>query len=128
MMDYADLRIGLYRQDAESYAVELHFRRPDDQAERAPQRGVARFDGEAWHNLSTQDGLAGNIVYSIERDSEGAFWFGTDAGLSRYDGSNWQTFTTSEGLAGNHVYAIQLTDSGEIWAGTQGGVSRLGKQ
>ena len=46
MMDYADLRIGLYRQDAESYAVELHFRRPDDQAERAPQRGVARFDVE----------------------------------------------------------------------------------
>ena len=90
--------------------------------------GVARYDGEKWHNLSTADGLAGNIVYSIERDKEGALWFGTDAGLSRYDGKNWQNFTTSDGLAGNHVYAIQLTEGGEIWVGTQGGVSRFGKR
>ena len=41
---YADLEIGLYRQDANDYAVELHFRRPDDQADRAPVRGLARFD------------------------------------------------------------------------------------
>ncbi|MDH5784229.1 MAG: hypothetical protein OEZ16_01305 [Chromatiales bacterium] len=90
--------------------------------------GVSRFDGEKWHNLTTADGLAGNIVYSIERDREGAFWFGTDAGLSRYDGSNWQSFNTGNGLAGNHVYAIQLSTGGEIWAATQGGVSRLGTQ
>ena len=70
--------------------------------------GVARYDGEKWHNLSTVDGLAGNIVYSIERDKEGTFWFGTDAGLSRYDGKKWQNFSTSDGLAGNHVYAIQV--------------------
>ncbi|MCW8918116.1 MAG: regulator [Gammaproteobacteria bacterium] len=90
--------------------------------------GVARYDGKQWHNLTTGDGLAGNIVYSIEQDGEGAYWFGTDGGLSRYDGVNWQTFTTAEGLAGNHVYAIRLTPSGEIWAATQGGVSRLGRQ
>lgn len=90
--------------------------------------GVARFDGEKWHNLSTQDGLAGNIVYSIARDSEGAMWFGTDAGLSRYDGSSWQTFTTAEGLAGNDIYAIQVTPTGDVWVGSQGGVARLGKQ
>lgn len=41
---YANLEIGLYRHDADSYAVELRFRRPDDQADRAPQRGLARFD------------------------------------------------------------------------------------
>lgn len=90
--------------------------------------GVARFDGERWHNLSRPDGLAGNIVYSIARDADGAMWFGTDGGASRYDGSSWQTFTTAEGLAGNHVYAIQLATTGEIWLATQGGVSRLGKQ
>lgn len=90
--------------------------------------GVARFDGKQWHNLSTQDGLAGNIVFSIARDKQGAMWFGTDAGLSRYDGSKWQTFTTAEGMAGNHVYSIQLTPTGEIWAATQGGVSRFVQQ
>ena len=90
--------------------------------------GVARFDGKQWHNLSTKDGLAGNIVFSIASDKQGAMWFGTDAGLSRYDGSNWQTFTTAEGMAGNHVYSIQLTPAGEIWAATQGGVSRFVQQ
>lgn len=90
--------------------------------------GVARYDGSSWHNLTTQDGLAGNIVYSIARDSEGAFWFGTNAGLSRYDGSHWQTFTTAEGLAGNSIYDIQLTPTGEIWVATQGGVTRLVRQ
>jgi ligand-binding sensor domain-containing protein len=90
--------------------------------------GVARFDGEQWHNLSTSDGLAGNIVYSIASDAEGAFWFGTDGGLSRYDGTSWQTFTTSDGLSGNSVYAIQPTPTGEIWAATKGAVSRFGKQ
>lgn len=90
--------------------------------------GVARFDGEQWHNLSTRDGLAGNIVYSIARDAEGALWFGTDGGLSRYDGKDWQTFTIADGLAGNSVYAIQPTTAGEIWVGTLGAVSRFGKQ
>ena len=41
---YADLEIGLYRQDADSYTVELRFLRPDDQADRAPKLGLARFD------------------------------------------------------------------------------------
>jgi ligand-binding sensor domain-containing protein len=90
--------------------------------------GISRYDGEQWHNLTTRDGLAGNIVYSIARDNEGAFWFGTNAGLSRYDGSHWQTFTTAEGLAGNSVYNIQLTTSGEIWVATQGGVTRFAKR
>jgi ligand-binding sensor domain-containing protein len=87
--------------------------------------GVSRYDGEQWRNLSTADGLAGNIVYSLARDAEGAFWFGTNGGLSRYDGAQWQTFSTKDGMAGNHVYDITLGPNGEIWAATQGGVSRF---
>ncbi len=87
--------------------------------------GAARFDGSRWHNFTTEDGLAGNIVYSIARDTEGAMWFGTDGGLSRLYHDKWQNFTKADGLAGNHVYAIQTTPSGEVWAATQGGVSRL---
>ncbi|MDH3355807.1 MAG: hypothetical protein OEL79_11405, partial [Chromatiales bacterium] len=47
--------------------------------------GVSHFDGSQWHNFNTEDGLAGNIVYSSAQDNEGAYWFGTNAGLSRYD-------------------------------------------
>jgi hypothetical protein len=43
MGDFADLEIGLYRRDPDNHSVELRFRQPDDEAEPAPDRGVARF-------------------------------------------------------------------------------------
>ncbi len=89
--------------------------------------GVARFDGQQWHNLTTQDGLAGNIVYSITQSADGAYWFGTDKGVSRYDGKNWQNFSMAEGLAGNHVYTLVPAADGTLWAGTLGGVTHLGR-
>ncbi len=90
--------------------------------------GVARFDGEKWHNYTTLDGLAGNIVYAIARDANGALWFGTDRGMSRFDGKNWQSFTVQDGLLDSHVYAIAATPKGEIWAGTRRGVAILNRK
>ena len=43
-MPTADLEIGLHRWDAGRFAVELQFRRPDDEAEIAPIRGLASID------------------------------------------------------------------------------------
>ncbi len=90
--------------------------------------GVARFDGETWRNLTVDDGLAGNIVYSIAQDTSGAMWFGTNHGLSRFDGSNWTSYSTASGLTGEDVYAIAASPNGEVWAGTKGGVTRLGRR
>lgn len=88
--------------------------------------GVARFDGKTWRNFTADDGLAGNIVYSIAQDTSGAMWFGTNHGLSRFDGKDWKTYSTTSGLTGDDVYAIAAAPSGEVWAGTKGGVTRLG--
>lgn len=91
--------------------------------------GVSRFDGKAWSNVTSADGLAGNIVYSIAQDAEGALWFGTNSGVSRYDGKTWQTLNRTDGLADDHVYAIAADiASGEVWAGTRTAVVRLGRQ
>ncbi len=89
--------------------------------------GVAHFDGKAWRNLTVDDGLAGNIVYSIEQTEEGVFWFGTNHGLSRYDGNSWHNYNVHDGLLGNDVYSIASTPDGEIWVGTKNGVTRLGQ-
>jgi ligand-binding sensor domain-containing protein len=89
--------------------------------------GVSRFDSVAWRNYTTADGLAGNIVYSIARDSDGVFWFGTDHGVSRFDGDSWRTFDRAGGLMDNNVYAIAVAPSGDVWAGTRGGVTRIGR-
>ncbi|EHR72992.1 putative transcriptional regulator [Burkholderiales bacterium JOSHI_001] len=89
--------------------------------------GVSRFDGKRWTNLTTKDGLAGNIVYAIARGSDGNFWFGTNRGVSRYDGKTWQTFGRAQGLLEDNVYAIAVAPSGEVWAGTRRGVTRIGR-
>lgn len=88
--------------------------------------GVSRFDGTRWSNLTTADGLAGNIVFAMAEDARGALWFGTDQGLSRYDGKAWRTFRRADGLPGEAVYAVAATAAGEVWAGTRGGVVRIG--
>jgi len=87
--------------------------------------GVGHYDGKSWTNFTTNDGLAGNIVYSIAQDRDGILWFGTNNGLSRYDGRSWITYDTHTGLLDNNVYAIAPTPTGELWVGTKNGVARI---
>jgi ligand-binding sensor domain-containing protein len=87
--------------------------------------GVSHYDGNRWHNYTSADGLAADIVYSIAQDTSGTLWFGTSNGLSRYDGRSWITYDTNTGLLENNVYAITPTATGELWVGTKSGVSRL---
>lgn len=89
--------------------------------------GVARWDGRAWSNLSTKDGLAGNIVYSMVQDRSGALWFGTNRGVSRWDGKGFRTLGKAQGLLDDNVYALAVAPDGDIWAGTKKGVARIGR-
>jgi len=89
--------------------------------------GVSRFDGESWTNLTSADGLAGDIVFSITQDEQGVMWFGTQRGISRYDGEHWQTLGREQGVHGGSVYSITALPGGEVWAGTRGGVVRIGQ-
>jgi ligand-binding sensor domain-containing protein len=88
--------------------------------------GASRFDGKAWTNLTTQDGLAGNIVYSIAQGSDGVLWFGTNNGLSRWDGKSFRNLGMKEGLLERNVYAVAVSPDGDVWAGTRKGVVRIG--
>lgn len=89
--------------------------------------GVSRFDGRKWNNYTVKDGLAGDIVYSMVQDSQGVFWFGTNAGVTRFDGKNWNTVDIRSGLLDNNVYALAVAPNGGIWAGTRRGVAHLGQ-
>ncbi|MBT4076404.1 MAG: regulator, partial [Gammaproteobacteria bacterium] len=88
--------------------------------------GVAHFSQGQWSNLMKQDGLSGNIVYSMAQDQDGVLWFGSNKGLSRFDGKSWNNWTIHDGLPGNDIYAIQIAPNGDIWVGSRGGVTRLG--
>ncbi len=87
--------------------------------------GASRFDGQRWHNVTTRDGLAGNIVYSMAEDGQGGLWFGTNRGLSYWRAGQWQHFGRAEGLLDEHVYALVVDNHGNLWAGTRHGVARL---
>ena len=87
--------------------------------------GASHFDGQKWTNYTTDDGLAGNIVYSMASGLDGDVWFGTNNGLSRFNGQHWQTVSTRDGLLDPHVYAVTATTNGDVWAGTKGGVARI---
>ena len=78
-----------------------------------------------WRNFTQQDGLAGNIVYSIAEDQQGRIWVGTDGGVSMYDGKMWHSLTQRQGLPQSSVYAI-ATDAQSVWLGMKGSVIRLG--
>ena len=85
--------------------------------------GVSRFDGTAWRNFTTDDGVAGNIVYAVTIDPhDGAVWVGTNHGVSRYDGRRWISIKKGDGLANENVYAVAIDPARKIWLGEKGGV------
>ena len=87
--------------------------------------GVARFDGKTWTNFTTQDGLAGNVVYAIAQDPTGRLWFGTNHGLSTFDGRAWTTVRPSQRYKGGDVYAVAVDPDRSVWMGYKGGVARV---
>ena len=87
--------------------------------------GVSVYDGQKWMNFTTQDGLAGNIVYSIAQGQDGVLWFGTNHGLTSFDGQSWQSYAQADGLLGDDVYAIAIAADNSIWVGTKRGVTQL---
>lgn len=88
--------------------------------------GVSRFDGKSWRSYGQQDGLPGDVVYSLVKDGKGRIWAGTDNGIGLYENGRWSPFPRGNGLEGQHFYALAVAPSGEIWAGTRGKVLRIG--
>ncbi len=88
-------------------------------------RGIFRYDGNEFVNITEKDGLAGNSVRrNIYRNPDGVTWFGTDGGVSRYDGEGFVNFTTKDGLVDDSIIALYGDPDGVIWLGTSKGVSR----
>lgn len=82
--------------------------------------GVYYYDGKAFQNFTTKNGLASNRVTHIYEDKAGNIWFGTEGGASRYDGKYFKNFKmSSAGLPSTadsvHVSAYQQTIPANSW-------------
>ena len=76
-------------------------------------------------SFTTADGLAGNRVHAILRDSRGFLWFGTNEGLSRFDGYQFTNYRVEEGMPRQSVIDMLESKDGEIWVATRAGLSQF---
>ncbi len=80
-------------------------------------------------NLSLDDGLPNASVSSIQEDSLGFLWFGTQSGLVRYDGHNFDIWNhdvfNENSLPHGLVQTLFIDEDDIIWIGTYNGISKF---
>lgn len=87
--------------------------------------GLARFDGKAFRNITTRDGLPGNHVFMLHQNAKGDIWVGTNAGLAQMKGDKFSNLTVADGLFANAVFSMDTAKDGTLWVGSFGGVARI---
>jgi len=91
----------------------------------ATLEGVSRLslaDGtpKVLKTYTQADGLAGNVVWTVFRDSKNRLWFGTDGyGLSVYENGAF-TNPGTKAMSEMKIYSITEDDRGHIWFSTGG--------
>ena len=82
-----------------------------------PTRSVAQPDAIVKvKQLTVDDGLSHNSVYTIHQDAQGFMWLGTEYGVNRYNGHQYQWLTKAQdGLTDNLVQAIHPEGDRYLW-------------
>ena len=90
-------------------------------------QGAYRWDGEAFHALTTKDGLPTNNVLVHFEDRAGNLWLSCfhwhldpedqRGALCRWDGETVTTFPEVPGLTRNEIYSVSEDREGNVWIG-----------
>jgi ligand-binding sensor domain-containing protein len=95
----------------------------------ATWEGIVSYDGKTFTNLSLEQNLEGNRIFSLLEDRAGNLWFGTIGhGLYRYDGKKFTHFTRQDGLADLTILCMLEDRDGNLWLGTTAGLNRYDGQ
>jgi ligand-binding sensor domain-containing protein/signal transduction histidine kinase len=88
-------------------------------------RGLSRFDGKKFTNLTTKEGLPGNAIRDLCEDTRSNLWIGTETGLSCLKQGKFQNYTTRDGLSDTAILALYEDKDQNLWIGTaNGGLNR----
>lgn len=71
-------------------------------------------------NYTMTDGLPGNSIKCLFKDSKGLLWIATETGLCTYDGSEFKIIGREQGLNYNSVWGITEDDKKNIWLSVYG--------
>ena len=80
--------------------------------------------------ISRRDGLPNNSVSSIQQDTRGFMWMGTQGGLVRYDGRTFTTYNNQpfqrDSLPHDLVQTVYYDEIDDVlWVGTYNGLARF---
>lgn len=90
--------------------------------------GLGKYnrDKDTFEWLSMKDGLAGNLVFSIQVDEKNNLWIATGGGLSYYDGKKFTNYRTEHGLLVNRINSAYYSKKRKtLFIGNELGVNTL---
>lgn len=77
-------------------------------------------------NFTLADGLPGNAIKCLFKDSNGLMWIGTETGLCTYDGLRFKIIGQEQGLKHNLIWKITEDSKKNIWLSLYGnGVAKF---
>lgn len=88
--------------------------------------GVVHFSPDGMISpINEANGLAGNVINAIVRDSESNIWIATSAGLSKLISEQILNYTHAHGLPDHPATVVTRDANGAMWFGTRLGLARL---
>ncbi|SLM30810.1 exported hypothetical protein [Desulfamplus magnetovallimortis] len=83
--------------------------------------------GELQERFINQNGLPGNVIWSMLSDGNGGVWVGTNEGLAHFHGDGTlEVFDiNNSGLPANLVLALAADHDGGIWVATDSGFAHM---
>ena len=102
---------------------------PDGAVWLASLGGVNRFDGQAWQQFTTLDGLPAHEVYQLLPVGD-TVWAVTKGGLAQFNsaGQRWQSFAEVGGWTNAEAVRLAADAGGTLWAGSGNELVRYANQ
>jgi ligand-binding sensor domain-containing protein len=91
-------------------------------------KGMVVYDYKTkkFENISVKNGLPGNIVYNIKRDTEGNLWISCwGYGITKFSGGRFVHYTKTDGLLQNSSHCFFQNEDGSILIGTGNGINQI---
>ncbi len=87
--------------------------------------GLARYNGSSLVSFTTTDGLVGNRVFALAKDSTGTIWVGTSSGLSQFDGESFRNFTHDQGFGEIGLHGLTVDRDSNLWVSSFPGITKI---
>lgn len=93
-------------------------------------------DEEIKKKITTENGLAGNVVFKITQDAYGVYWICTGLGISRYKKQearnviedrkiSFINYTAANGLSADSIFQTVFDLTGNVWMTSNRGISSV---